>query len=188
MRLEKDTSSLTSREGEKANKKRRAGAGVKTVSLRECEGITEYKNQETITKGRNKMLNLQSVYFGQKHEDFDYKDFDVIKKIQRLARKHQRQCENACNGEGWLNGQYYYAGTIDSWIKQQKPFVLSAYVTNSETTIFEEAIDKIEAKIDYICSKHSKSGKPSASFNVEFQHDPRGATVKLYYEGDFIEL
>lgn len=138
------------------------------------------------------MLNLQSVYFGQKHKDFDYKDYDLIRKIARLEKKHTRQCVNDCNGEGFVNGQHYFAGNIDDWAKREYgQGVKSAYIDNTEETIFYKEIEKIENRIMWLCGYTTI--KPiqqvrKTKFTIEFQHDPRGNTVKLYYEGDFIEL
>jgi hypothetical protein len=129
-----------------------------------------------------KMLDLQSVYFGQKHLSFDYKDFDLIKKVQRLARKHHRQAENDCNGEGFVNGQHYYTGNIDDYARREYgQGVKSAYIDNSEESIFYKEMEKLEDKINNLV-------KSNLNFKVEYQGDPRGNTVKLYYEGDFIEL
>ena len=128
------------------------------------------------------MLDLQSVYFGQKHLSFDYKDFDLIKKVQRLARKHHRQAENDCNGEGFVNGQHYYTGNIDDYARREYgQGVKSAYIDNSEESIFYKEMEKLEDKINNLV-------KSNLNFKVEYQGDPRGNTVKLYYEGDFIEL
>jgi len=128
------------------------------------------------------MLNLQSIYFGQKHLTFDFHDMLVIKSIARLAHKHQVQATNDCNGEGWVNNQRYFNGKIDDWAKREYgQDVKSAYIDNTEETIFIKEMDKIETKIEKFIEN-----KPC--FKVEFQGDPRGNTVKLYYEGDFIEL
>lgn len=127
------------------------------------------------------MLNLQSVYFGQKHPNFNYKDYDLILKILRLARKHNRQATNDCNGEGFVNGQHYYAGGIDEWAKSQYgQGVKSAYIDNSEVTIFNAEMDRIETKINKLITGNPK-------FSVEYQGDPRGYTVKLSFEGELIE-
>jgi hypothetical protein len=134
------------------------------------------------------MLNLQSIYFGQKHKDFDYEDFIVIKAISGLAKKHQRQCENDCNGTGWVKNVYYYNGNIDDWARREYgQGVKSAYIDNTEETIFYKEIARIEARIKSIIEKWD-CHPIVKSYKVEFQHDPRGNTVKLYYEGDFIEL
>lgn len=138
------------------------------------------------------MLNLQSIYFGQRHINFDYKDFDIIKKVARLAHKHLRQAVNDCNGEGWVNNIHYYTGQIDDYARRTYGAgVKSAYIDNTEETIFYKEMKRIEDKIMWLCGYTTI--KPiqkvrKTKFTVEFQGDPRGNTVKLYYEGDFIEL
>lgn len=138
------------------------------------------------------MLNLQSIYFGQRHKDFDFKDYDLIRKIARLALKHQRQCVNSCNGEGFVNGQHYYNGAIDDYARRTYgQSTKSAYIDDSEVMIFDQEAEKIEEKINKIIYQFNMDKyalwrvKP---FTVEYQGDPRGATVKLYYEGDYIDL
>lgn len=121
---------------------------------------------------------LQAIYFGQKHADFDYKDYAIIQRIARLSKKHQRQCENSCNGQGVVNGQIYYNGSIDDYAKRTYGYnVKSAYV-NDDESIFDVEAGKIEDKINRLIK--------DTRFKVEYQGDPRGYTVKLYYEGDFI--
>ena len=125
------------------------------------------------------MLNLQSIYFGQRHKNFDYKDWAIIKKISRLAHKHHQQCENNCNGEGYINGKFYRCdgSTAGTYI--------------GDETIFNIESTKIENKTIAIISERNKeinNLEKKGPFTVEFQGDPRGATVKIYYEGDFIEL
>ena len=129
------------------------------------------------------MLNLSSIYFGQKHKQFDYRDFDIIKRISRLARKHQAQAVNECNGVGYVKGQCYYMGGIDDYAKRTYgQNVKDAYLDkNCETNVFDKESERISDKIDSVIKNNTK-------FKVEYQGDPRGNTVKLYYEGDFIEL
>lgn len=138
------------------------------------------------------MLNLQSIYFGQRHLNFGDVDYDVIKKISRLVKKHQRQCENACNGNGYVKGDFYYTGKIDDWAKREYgQNVKDAYINATENTIFDYEIEKIENSIAKIMDNLNQSKyalyrvKP---LKLEFQHDPRGNTVKLIYENDYIEL
>lgn len=126
------------------------------------------------------MLNLKSVYFGQAHKDFDYRDYEMLKKVERLARKHQRQAENDCNGEGQVNGKFYRCdGSTEG-----------AYLADKETTIFNAEMDKIEDKINRIIDALNLEKyalwvvKP---WTVKYQGDPRGYTVKLSYDGDAIE-
>ncbi len=140
------------------------------------------------------MLNLQSIYFGQKHKDFDFKDMELIKKIKRLATKHQKQCENSCNGYGTVKGQVYYNGTIDDYAKRTYGLnVKSAYLDNEET-VFDKEIDHLEAKIKSLLGiSHcvfpiKDKGFIADKYRLDFQHDPRGATVRLYYEDYFINL
>jgi hypothetical protein len=145
------------------------------------------------------MLNLQSIYFGQKHKDFTVEDYDLIRKVARLAHKHQAQATNDCNGEGFVNGQHYFNGNIDDWARREYgQNVKSAYIDDSEETIFTKEMEKIEEKINKIIEEYNHKKlfpdrvytykKNLPYFGVEFQGDPRGNTVKLYYEGDFIEL
>ena len=132
------------------------------------------------------MLNLQSIYFGQKHPNFDYKDFDIVKRVSRLAHKHLRQATNDCNGEGFVNGVHYYSGNIDDWTRREYgQGVKSAYIDNTEETIFYKEMKKIEDKINNII-KQTTVLRETSKFRVEYQGDPRGNTVKLYYEDEFI--
>ena len=126
------------------------------------------------------MLNLQSIYFGQHHANFDSQDYNLIRKVSRLAKKHERLCEMACNGEGYIKGSFYYTGAIDDYAKQTYGVNVKSAYLDEETTVFQLEADKIEEKIIALTDK--------TNFKVEFQHDPRGNTVKLYYESDFIEL
>lgn len=137
------------------------------------------------------MLSLQSIYFGQKHPSFDYKDMDIIKRVKRLAMKHHKQCENSCNGSGYVKEQCYYVGAIDNFSRSTcGQNVKSAYVKEDES-IFDVEATRIEDKILNIVGAYDKKAnnlEKKGPFTVEFQGDPRGATVKLYYEGDFIDL
>src|SRR5947207_1453740 len=86
-------------------------------------------------------------------------DYDVLKsilKIRRLAKAHKVQCENSCNGVGWVHGTQYTTG-------EAGPGVVSAYVktwicnadinkflrgmgidADDETTVFDVEMRKIE--------------------------------------------
>lgn len=124
------------------------------------------------------MDTLQAIYFGQKHADFDYKDYAILQRIARLSKKHQQQCVNSCNGYGIVKGQIYYGGQIDNWAKREYGFSVKSSYIKDDLSIFDVEIDKIEAKINHL-TKDTK-------FTVEYQHDPRGYTTKLFYESDFI--
>lgn len=156
------------------------------------------------------MLNLQSVYFGQNHKDFDFSDYDIIRKVKRLYHKHSRQCENACNGTGYLNGQTYSLGTIDDRARREYGHSVKSGYVKDDVSVFDIEIDRIEDKIHQVLKKHADSllikvserrqsrgdiqstlhthfERTDSSFRVEFQHDPRGHTVKLYYKEEMIQ-
>ncbi|KKL19918.1 hypothetical protein LCGC14_2460690 [marine sediment metagenome] len=133
---------------------------------------------------------LTCIYFGQKNKDFDYRDFNLIKKLKRLFLKHHKQCENDCNGVGFVKCRLYYTGIIDDCVKNLYGLNVKSGWINDTKTVFYAEIDKLEGKINklvYQCN-HEKYGlwrvKP---YKVEFQHDPRGLTVKLYYNGNLID-
>lgn len=154
------------------------------------------------------MLDLQSVYFGQKHKDFDYRDIELIKKVKRLASQHLRQCVNSCNGYGIVKGKMYYSGMSygqkpGDYEKREYGYnVVSAYIAaDNEETVFDQAIYDIEAKIKFLLgisyiARKSKieglsyidKGYIAGKYILDFQHDPRGNTVRLYYENSFIDL
>ena len=113
------------------------------------------------------MIKLESVYFGQRNPNFDYEDFEIVKKVKRLAVQHQRQCENDCNGEGWVKGKYYKNNSPDAYIDDE--------------SIFNIVACEISAKIEKLIVDKKQ-------FSVEFQGDPRGATVKLYYNLDVVDI
>ena len=149
-----------------------------------------------------KRENLRYIYFGQKHKDFDYKDFELIQKISKLAKKHLRQAVNSCNGYGVVKGQMYYGGQIDDYAKREYGYnVKSAYINNSDETIFDKEGEIIEDKIKALLGisptepqqrieglNYLDKGHKSGKYILGFQGDPRGSTVKLYYENDFVEL
>ncbi len=136
------------------------------------------------------MLNLQSVYFGQKHKDFDSSDYDIIRKVKRLYHKHSRQCENACNGTGYLNGQTYSLGTIDDYARREYGHNVKSGYVKDDVSVFDVEIERIEDKIlrllGYTTIKPIQQARETM-FRVEFQHDPRGYTVKLYYKEEMIQ-
>ena len=125
-------------------------------------------------------MNFQDVVFGQKHPNFEYSDFEVLQKVKRLAKKHHRLAEMDCNGYGVVKGKMYYNGTIDSYAKKNYGYNVQSAFVEDEVTIFDVEADRIEDKIKDLIK--------GTAFNVEFQGDPRGNTVKLTFEGAFIEL
>lgn len=109
----------------------------------------------------------------------NYDQVKVLAQIQKLAHKHQIQCENSCNGYGIVKGNKYYNGKIDDYAKREYGHnVKSAYdgcdMENGET-VFDKELEKIQDKIVELVK--------SINLGVKFQHDPRGATVRLLGEG-----
>lgn len=115
--------------------------------------------------------------------------------IRRLALKHQRLAAMSCNGQGVIRGQAYYNGTIDDYARRtygqgvKSAYVGGQYMTDTsgksywvdgEDTVFDVESDKAADKIMALCKK--------IGFDVEFQGDPRGATVKLAYKGRNVEI
>ena len=88
-------------------------------------------------------------------------------RLRRYAAKHSRTCEMECNGEGYIRGKF--------WRLDNK----AAYSTDSggtEYNVFDTEIERIEARIIELVKA---SGLP---VSVDFQHDPRGYTVRLNVE------
>lgn len=83
----------------------------------------------------------------------------AIKKITALAKKHARVCEWACNGRKWNSDR------------------------GPEYTqeMFEIDAEKIKTSI---LKTLQSAGMTELDWAVNFQNDPRGATVKLYYRAD----
>lgn len=146
--------------------------------------------------------DLQMIYFGQNNPDFDYKDLDLVLKVNRLAKKHQKQCVNSCNGYGVVKGQVYYNGMSygqkpGEYEKREYGYnVKSAYIhpeghRYQEENVFDDELEKLQLKINKLVYQfnHEKYAlykvKP---FKIEFQHDPRGTTVKLTYNTRYIQL
>jgi len=136
--------------------------------------------------GDQKMLNYNSIQFGQKHLNFTREDYQIFKKLICLANKHQRICVYSCNGVGIIEGQYYYTGLsygqeAGEYEKREYGYnVISAYIyKDDEETIFDIEIDKIWDKINKLVE--------NTNFNIEYQGDPRGYTVKIKYNDSFID-
>ena len=103
----------------------------------------------------------------------------TIKAIGRLAKKHNKLAKMECNGAGVIRGQSYFGGRIDDWARREYGHnVKSPYLTDGETTIFQFESEKIERKILALIE--------GTLLTVEFQGDPRGATVRLFYKNQDI--
>jgi hypothetical protein len=107
--------------------------------------------------------------------------WEALQKISRLAKKHNRICEMYCNGKGYLKGKVYTLGTPEG---QE----VSGYVEGTEeANVFYQELEKIESKIKGIMpiSTFHMVGDDykewENTYEVKFQHDPRGYTVKVFY-------
>ena len=119
--------------------------------------------------------------FGVDHEQFE-RVVDLYLTIRGLAKKHHRLAEMSCNGEGYINGRYYYAGTIDEDVRSRYGInVKSAYVKD-DVTVFDQENEKVEAKI------YDLVGQLGKGWNVQFQGDPRGNTVSLFCNDSWVNL
>jgi len=100
------------------------------------------------------MKNLKSYYAIRgfiNTGDTSHEEITSIQKIARLARKHRAVCEWVCNGRKWN------ADRGPEYTQE----------------MFDNDIEKIKSKI-------FKAGLPENKYAIDFQNDPRGATVKLY--------
>ena len=109
--------------------------------------------------------------------------------IRRLAKKHHRLAEMDCNGEGYIRGQRFYAGMSygekpDAYeVREYGYGVKSAYLSkDAEETVFDLESEKVSDKINVLV------GKLGEGWRVEFQGDPRGNTVKLFYSERYIDI
>lgn len=93
--------------------------------------------------------------------DMDYDVYVKLGKIGKLARLHKRLCEDACNGieKQYINGKEI---TTDERIKQVEVNI-------------RKYVDLINTRL-------------KDTLTLEFQHDPRGLTVKLSTSGGNILL
>ena len=115
--------------------------------------------------------------------DITWEQAQIIDGLKRLSKKHHRLAEMDCNGEGVIRGVHYYAGTIDDYARHTYGAnVKSAYqpipedcVLSDENTIFEVESFILEGKIRNLANALGDN------FEVKFQGDPRGCTVRLQY-------
>jgi hypothetical protein len=106
----------------------------------------------------------------------------AISSLRRLAPKLHRQCENSCNGAGWVRGSKYYAGGINDYARREHgSFIKSAYTLESDKetgeNVFDREIDRLEREINI------KMGMIKGVSNVVIQHDPRGWEISFLING-----
>lgn len=120
-----------------------------------------------------------SGWNNQKHENC----VAVLLTIRRLAKKHHRLAEMECNGEGIIRGVHYYNGTIDDYARSiYGQGVRSAFV-GEENNVFDLEAEKIAEKIEALIKQ-----LPGNGWRVEFQGDPRGCTVRVFYAERYIDV
>jgi hypothetical protein len=88
-----------------------------------------------------------------------------IASLRRLAPALHRQCENACNGEGYIPRKGFFR--CDS---------KEAYISD-DVSVFDAEIDRLTKEINI------KLGCIPDVDGVEIQHDPRGWEIKFNIKG-----
>lgn len=86
----------------------------------------------------------------------------ALQAIRRLSRKHHRQCENQCNGEGVVKGWFRRCDSPNGYVREDYSY-------------FDQEIDRLEEKMKTIAGKND--------IDIEFQGDPRGYTVRVKING-----
>lgn len=97
-----------------------------------------------------------------------YEILTIIKKIKKLAKKHHSLCEMDCNGEGWIDGKFYDCRNESGYTN-----------SNKDKTVFYSRIQETERKIINALGRE-------LSFDLKFQTDPRGWTVRIKYKNEDI--
>ena len=107
-----------------------------------------------------------------------FKLITALGRVKNLAKQHRRMCENDCNGAGYIPRKgMFYNGKIDAYArKQYGANVQSSYRKDSDDTVWDEELKKIEHKINYALNDFGWIDR-------SFQYDPRGATVKIWIPG-----
>jgi hypothetical protein len=129
------------------------------------------------------MLNTKLYYFivgvfaERTNAVLNYDQVMLFMKIRILYKQHQRQCENSCNGKGYIPRKGHFSITDKN-----------AYIKD-DYTVFDQEIDRLETKIKEYAEKMFlvKDKITVQELRVKFQHDPRGATVNLFYNLRHVE-
>lgn len=97
--------------------------------------------------------------------------WEALQKIAHLAKRHNSICEMYCNGKGYLKGKFYTLGTPEG-------NEVSGFIEGTEEeNVFYQELERIESKIREILPVSNINNL----YEVKFQHDPRGYTVKVFY-------
>jgi len=126
-----------------------------------------------VLKMSTKVNKLCDIYRELKKIDDEhfYEKLIILQKIYRLSLKHQRFCEYSCNGKGYIK---------DKLIRNDDEDFIKI-VDGEETDLFDIEIDKLQGKINKLLSNNLNEF-------AEYQHDPRGLTVKIYINYSLIDL
>ena len=116
--------------------------------------ITKFELAHRIGMGSN-----ETVYL-------DDERVELLRYLMRQTKAHNRQCENACNGQGYIPRKGFFTLADES-----------SYLAD-DWSVFDASIQRIEDRIEKAL-KDNKHG-----WYVKYQHDPRGLTVKVYDKAD----
>lgn len=114
-------------------------------------------------------INKRNIYWlmGKHNMSTFYEVDKTILSLNKLMKAHRRQCENSCNGQGYI---------------PYKGFYRNAYIGN-DINVFDAEIKKLEAKIKETAKNFNQLVTDGDGvLKVEFQHDPRGYTVKMFLD------
>ena len=127
-----------------------------------------YKLRESLGKNDFLKCNVTGASWNNdKHNNF----VNDLLTLRRLILKHHRIAEMSCNGEGSIRGTFY------SWDNSR--FAKSPAISD-DLNVFDVESDKVETKIKAITER--------LGLRCEFQGDPRGYTVKVFYGDRFLDI
>ena len=89
----------------------------------------------------------------------------ALSSLRRLAPALHRQCENSCNGEGYIPRKGFF--------RCDNP---KSYISD-DVTVFDAEIDRLDREINI------QLGCIPQVSDVEIQHDPRGLEIKFKING-----
>lgn len=122
--------------------------------------------------------NFDLIRFGQTNPEFTLKDFIILGKLKMWSKQHQKFCVYRCNGVGVIKGKTYFSGAIDDYARHQYGNNVENANINDDENIFDIEADKVLSKIEKLI-KNTK-------FTIKTQGDPRGETVRIFYNGKYI--
>lgn len=132
---------------------------------------------QTEFMNRNELRKARDVYKIARGQMVSTSAVEVILgRIKRLSQKHRTMATADCDGYGVVRGQVYCVGRIDDYAKAKHgASVKSAYtIPGDEETIFDREMERINEKLITLGNR--------LGLYMEFQDDPRGETVKVFYK------